>query len=374
MNIHLIPAEDSDEELYTSVVALLNNDQGPLKIIFDEKKIIFSDDEKTQEKYDKLKFGKKADVSVHHMAFDERKEYFTTVSWDSIFNKCESYRSKKNLAENEWVILLTPQMNDKNWFSAFDPSGKLNGFVHTDQWENFIPADPKFPVTYEIVSLILQRMIFDDYAVLKKHVHEVPRGCMNDYCQNKMEVTFKLRTADICHDCQELISKKKIDPHIISQVLRTMENIRKQMLFRERFLTTLHLPRMSIRGPLSKIYFDELDCELKLTPLERTIYLLFLNHPEGIHLSSLTDHEKWIEETYKRIGNPRTVADLRNSMQQLMDKTENSVNEKISRIRRKLTVLLGEDVAEAFVIKGERGEKKSIEVDRELVEYVTKDG
>lgn len=109
MNIHLIPTEDNDEELYTSVVELLNNVPGPLKIIFDERAILFSDDEKTQEKYDKSKLNTKIRYVENKMMVSEDRAYFTTVKWESIFGKCELYRKRKNLSDNEWVILLTPR-------------------------------------------------------------------------------------------------------------------------------------------------------------------------------------------------------------------------------------------------------------------------
>jgi hypothetical protein len=119
---------------------------------------------------------------------------------------------------------------------------------------------------------------------------------------------------------------------------------------------------------MKRIYFTDLsDVELKLTPLERLVYLLFLEHTDGLHLSEVSDHREWIEDTYRQIGNSRTVAEFRNSIDQLLDPTENSMNEKLSKIRRKIVSLVGEDLAEHYVIDGMKNEKKRILLDRGFV-------
>jgi hypothetical protein len=168
----------------------------------------------------------------------------------------------------------------------------------------------------------------------------------------------------------EVIIDNEIHQPYVDQVLRTFDSIRAQMLFRERYRNSRLPSRLSIKGAARKIYFTDLaDAELKLTPLERTLFLLFLKEENGLLLTELCDHRDWIRETYRVVGNPKTLAEMENSINQLVDPTENSANEKISKIRKKLEDLLGNDIAKHYVIEGPKGHKRKIMLDRSLVSH-----
>ena len=55
-----------------------------------------------------------------------------------------------------------------------------NVFIHTADWETFIPGDPKYPVAYQVISNVLQLQMSDDLAQKEDCLHEVAIGCMND--------------------------------------------------------------------------------------------------------------------------------------------------------------------------------------------------
>jgi hypothetical protein len=379
MNIHLVRSTEVDKDLFDNVFEIVGKYQGLLNFLEGESETHFKSDEIERKRFNKGKFRRQEGLIMEYEAQalysstmrdwpPQYPDYVNIVSWNSIFEKCNHFRTAKNIHKDELVFLLTDFSNDKNWFSGWDLSGIKNSFVHSGQWEYFLPCDPRFPIAYEVMVTVLQGMLFRDFNDALNQVHKKPRGCINDFCEDKKEVTLKLRTADICTDCQQLLKEKNIDMRIIDQVFSTLDNIRAQMLFRERYKTTLHPSRIEIRGVMKKIYFTDLgDTELKLTPLERTVYLLFLRHSEGLRLSEISNHREWIENTYREIGNSRTVAEFRNSIEQLIDPTENSLSEKISRIKSKIISLAGEDLASHYIIEGARDEKKSIRLDRGLV-------
>ena len=308
-------------------------------------------------------------ISESRMISNDYPKQIKIVKWDVLFDKCNDFRVANNIDKHDYVILLTELANEKNWFAAGDPSDKLNFFVHTDQWGFFIACDPRFPIAYEVMAAILHRLMFKNYNELKNYYHNVARGCVNDFCENKKDITFKLRTADICPDCQEILLQKGINPAITNQIFKTLDDIRGQMLFRERFKTTHQPSRIKIKGPKQKIFFADLaNAELRLTPLEKTVFLLFLQIEDGLQLNQLCEHQQWLEDTYKLLGNG-TVAEMRNSIEQLINPVENSVSEKISRIRNKIEQLTGNDLSDYYVIEGPRGERKKIKLDRNLVTY-----
>ena len=63
---------------------------------------------------------------------------------------------------------------------------------------------------------------------------------------------------------------------------------------------------------------------VKLAPLDKAIYLLFLRHPKGINFSYLPDYREELMEIYKKLMNYRTTASMRKSVEDVTDPTKNS--------------------------------------------------
>lgn len=169
------------------------------------------------------------------MVFTEEKNpiMFETdrYNWDDFFDACEKYRISNNFEDNEFLIVLTELKNNRNWFSGFAESGERNIFIHSSDWENYIYSEPEFPIAYEVLANILQSISYknvgeDDF---NNYIHGDPIGCVNDMCGWKIDITFKLRTGDICPDCLSLFSRFA-DKEIITQTIDIFESLRKKML------------------------------------------------------------------------------------------------------------------------------------------------
>jgi hypothetical protein len=381
MNIHLLRSPELDPELFEHVFEIVEAGAGPMKFFMHDSPAPFSKNEISEEDFEKKRFRKKdvllemrapeIDLAMYYSLNESRPQYpekIEIVSWKAIFDRCNAFREEQDIAATDRVFLLTNYSNDKNWFSAWDPAKRENAFVHGAQWEFFVPCDARFPIAYEIMVTTLQSLMFSNYSEAKNSFHKKPRGCVNDFCKDKYDIALKLRTADICGHCQAIFQQNVFDPLISRQVFQTLDDIRANMLFRERHKTTLMPSRMEIRGRDKKIFFTDMaNAELKLGPLEKAVYLLFLEHPEGLHFTEVSDHKERLTDLYKETGYVRTVAELQNSISQLVDPTENSLSEKISRIKRKLTSLLGAELAGYYIIDGERDGKKKILLDRKLM-------
>ncbi|MBL0340894.1 MAG: hypothetical protein IPP71_08190 [Bacteroidetes bacterium] len=340
MKTHLIRSPEVSAELFSNVVAILQQFEGPVEFVIDPFDIPFENTEIDELPFDYTKFkqrdqfilGKVVASNKNLNAIEWRPPFpdeIKKVTWKSIFDKCDLNRKKNHIPETEAVIILTDYINEKNWFSGSAPNGKLNFFVHAGQWEFFLPCDARFPVAYETIAVVFRHLLFGSFDEINRRAHERPRGCVNDFCKEKKDITFKLRTADLCPDCYLIIEERKVNPAVVSQFFQTIDHIRSQMLFRERFKTTRQPSRIEISGGQQKICFSDLgNAELKLSPLEKTVYLLFLKHPNGLHLNEIHDHTAWLEETYSKLGNVRSLVELKNSIAQLTDPTENSVSEK----------------------------------------------
>ena len=108
---------------------------------------------------------------------------------------------------------------------------------------------------------------------------------------------------------------------------------------------------------------------VKLAPLDRAVYLLFLRHPEGINFSYLPDYRDELMEIYRKLMNYRTTASMRKSVEDVTDPLKNSINEKCARIRRAFTDVVGNYMASKYCITGTRGEAKTIVLDRGYVRW-----
>lgn len=107
--------------------------------------------------------------------------------------------------------------------------------------------------------------------------------------------------------------------------------------------------------------------ELHLEPLVKSIYLLFLKHPEGINFKDLPDYREELTRIYDKIR-PWGLSDR--ALQSIEDVTNpflNSINEKCSRIRSAFLNMFGEELAKNYYITGERGGEKKIDLPRNLV-------
>lgn len=87
-----------------------------------------------------------------------------------------------------------------------------------------------------------------DFDRLSDLMHNISRGCMNDFNQNKREDILKLRTADLCPDCSKQLIDMNINKDFVNQVFQFMEAIRSNILYRERFALTQKPSRLLIKG------------------------------------------------------------------------------------------------------------------------------
>jgi len=108
--------------------------------------------------------------------------------------------------------------------------------------------------------------------------------------------------------------------------------------------------------------------EIRLSPLDKAVYLLFLKYEEGIHFSYLPDYREELMEIYLSLMNYRTTAAMKKSIEDVTDPTNNSINEKCARIRRAFVSSFGEFKAGPFCITGPRGDVKRISIDRKFID------
>lgn len=129
------------------------------------------------------------------------------------------------------------------------------------------------------------------------------------------------------------------------------------------------LPPLKITRDFRIVLCSNRQVEIRMEPLVKAVFLLFLKHPEGIVLKHLTDHRKELMRLYKRLRPYESTLRVEKSINDVTNPMLNSINEKCTRIRKAFLGVIPENTAKYYFITGQRGEAKKILLPRELVEW-----
>ena len=112
---------------------------------------------------------------------------------------------------------------------------------------------------------------------------------------------------------------------------------------------------------------NKLKNQVKLSGL--AIFLLFLNHPEGIAFKCLPDYRKELTAIYNKLK-PWGLTDR--ALQSIEDVTNpllNSINEKCSRIRAAFINEVDSSLLDNYIVTGKSGDVKKISIPRNLITW-----
>lgn len=137
--------------------------------------------------------------------------------------------------------------------------------------------------------------------------------------------------------------------------------------FRGLFKAKAQLSRLVITKEYRILLPDYNDIEVKMEPLVKAVYFLFLRHPEGIAFKELTDYRKELLDIYKALKpmglSKRTIQSIEDVTNPLL----NSINEKCARIRSAFVKEFDEGLAKNYFVTGERGGAKKVTLPRDLI-------
>lgn len=161
-------------------------------------------------------------------------------------------------------------------------------------------------------------------------------------------------TDDLIEEVKERIAKLRqrgISQYILEQLIHPDDR----------------LSRLVITKDYRIVLPDYQNMEIKMEPIVKAVYLLFLNHPEGITFKSLPGYREELADIYTKLR-PTGMSDR--AMQSIEDVTNpllNSINEKCARIRGAFVGEFDDYMAKYYYIDGKRGEVKKIALPHDLV-------
>ena len=173
--------------------------------------------------------------------------------------------------------------------------------------------------------------------------------------------------ADDSFDEESKILIEEIRERVDKLKIKGIEGPIIEAIFRDqkRKLSRLHITKDF------RIYLgDYFGMEITMTPLPKAVFLLFLNHPEGIMFSYLPDFRDELMKIYRKLKGPFfNEASARQSIEDVTDPLSNSINEKCSRIREAFVSKFDDSLARYYYVDGKRGEPKKIALPRTLVKW-----
>ncbi len=381
MKVHLIRASGYPLEDFNNVINLLRKHRGSIEFIPSEP-IFLPDPDNIKTFEDSSEFEKKEmpRFESHHLNVSEIDDSLSysfpleekVYTWKQLFGICTDFRKENKIPKDDHVMLLTDQSNEHNWFGSYDESLK-NYFIQTNHWGYFFgnDLDSRFPIAYEVTAWILRSMMFPGQIETLNALHKAPRGCMMDFCIDKSQIILKMRTGDLCHDCMNILTNRDVNRSQARQLFTIMDGIRENLLFRQRSTLLMENSRMEIRGLSKRIFLTDLgDLEINLNPKERALYLLYLNHPEGIMRSHLVDHKVEIRSYYAMFSQQPSNDLIDEAISRLTDVTDNNMNEVMARIRTKFRQSVGEQQFEDYSIMATPEGTHKIRLNRELIKFI----
>jgi len=97
--------------------------------------------------------------------------------------------------------------------------------------------------------------------------------------------------------------------------------------------------------------------EVEMTAIHKAVYLLFLNHPEGLEFKELIDHKEELKLLYAKLMPTYTTAKVEEVVAKLVDPLDNSINEKCSRIRKAFADLVDQYSLSYYMISSHTTKK-----------------
>ena len=99
-----------------------------------------------------------------------------------------------------------------------------------------------------------------------------------------------------------------------------------------------------------KIMLIDYGKEVKMTPLQKTLYIFYLRHPEGVAFKMLSAYYDELLAIYKVLSNREDLEKQQHSIRRLVDATDNAINEKCSRIKEAFLKVVDDFIAQNYYL------------------------
>ena len=170
------------------------------------------------------------------------------------------------------------------------------------------------------------------------------------------------------HDTQQLMKE------VWEKINQLRLNGVDEWIIQQLALPHNRLSRLVVTKDFKIILPDYNYMEIKMEPIVKSVFLLFLENEEGIPFKCLSDYRERLTTIYNKVkeytnDGTRLSADrVWQTIYNLTNPLSNSINEKCTRIKEAFLSQFDEHLANYYYITGKRGEAKKIALPRKLIE------
>lgn len=210
-----------------------------------------------------------------------------------------------------------------------------------------------------------------EHPELGKRLREITRAlldCSNPSAFNILGFPDVLKVQS-CMTLFDLVSPNDIFNEVLEKYYegkRCDKTIKRLGFHEEKLKNQIKLSKLTITKDYILLLSDY-NKEVKLEPIVKAVYLLYLNHPEGISFKYLPDYRKELADLYQKIKPFGLTERAIRSIEDVTNPLLNSINEKCSRIRAAFLPIVDASLLDQYIIKGKSGEEKKIALPRDLV-------
>ena len=157
---------------------------------------------------------------------------------------------------------------------------------------------------------------------------------------------------------------------LLEEVKERVQELKDYGMSESEILSHLHGDQSLIPLIISRnyrLFLGDERKEVQLEPLVKSLYLLFLRHPEGIIFKDLPDYRQELAAIYNKVRPWGLTDRALRSIEDVTNPMLNSINEKCAKIKKVFIAMHDSSIADLYYIKGKRGEAKKIALPRDLV-------
>ena len=171
-------------------------------------------------------------------------------------------------------------------------------------------------------------------------------------------------------DTQKTNEKQSLYKDLVEEVKEKVKKLKEYGMSEKEIASLIHSEQPLLKLTVSRnyrIYLGEQRMEIRMEPLVKAVYLLFLRHSEGIVFKKLPMYRKELTQIYDKVRPWGLSVRALQSIEDVTNPLLNSINEKCARIRSAFVKEFDESLAKNYFVTGERGEAKKITLPRDLV-------
>jgi hypothetical protein len=159
-----------------------------------------------------------------------------TLAWQDAFRAISRLATNHQVTDEHSVCLLTATPNENNWFAVNNPENPGSFFIHVDDYSWVTCAPSQHVTAHYVIKCLFNSLLMRSEINFQNIRHYQPQGCFNDFCSDKIDLNFKLRTADICGDCLEVYREAGLSDSLFFQVCGILEETRRWAINTAQFL------------------------------------------------------------------------------------------------------------------------------------------